>query len=612
MSSQFQKAKWYLSRLKSMSIIEIFWRLNQHLLKSYEQIIYRKPKDVFSIKYGKYHPLIIDKLKLYTDKKLMSTDYEPELIGGFSYGENKNKWSFGFNTNNNWPNIPSYKINYKGRDDIGDARINWQLNRNHQFTILAKNYYITNNKKYIDELTDLFNGWNNENPFLYGISWTSPMEIAIRCINWIYCYYFIYITDNNNSILQKLELGIINMSNYVYKHISKYSSGNNHTVVELSCVLLKAILTNNNKLTNKIFSLLSNELTKQNYKDGVNKEQSLHYEAFFLEAISLASKMLQDNGYNTDSWKDIMFNMSKYITNCLDQSGLAIEFGDNDEGYIIRLGKETNYYKYVVNLINKIFDIPYSLNYSSETLQIILGQKDFNQNFTYDMVSSYKDGGLTLIRNNNYLIGIDHGPLGFGSIAAHGHADALSFQILIDGHNLLIDPGTFIYHINRNKRDYYRSTINHNTVCINNTNQSEIQGPFLWGHKANIELVNINYNDNKVDLLAKHDGYGKPIFRHFTYSDNIFTIQDNIDNKVGVANFSFGRECNLKIENNIVRINLNNKEYTMCFNGDIDIIEEKVKYYSPHYGKEYSIPAIEVTFKNTLTTNIILKDSIDE
>ncbi len=43
----------------------------------------------------------------------------------------------------------------------------------------------------------------------------------------------------------------------------------------------------------------------------------------------------------------------------------------------------------------------------------------------------------------------DAAPLGFLSIAAHGHADALSFILHVDGSPILVDPGTFMYHTHK-------------------------------------------------------------------------------------------------------------------------------------------------------------------
>jgi len=66
----------------------------------------------------------------------------------------------------------------------------------------------------------------------------------------------------------------------------------------------------------------------------------------------------------------------------------------------------------------------------------------------------------------------DAGPLGFLSIAAHGHADALSFTLSAGGCPILIDPGTFAYHTERRWRDYFRGTAAHNTVRIDGVDQS--------------------------------------------------------------------------------------------------------------------------------------------
>ena len=40
----------------------------------------------------------------------------------------------------------------------------------------------------------------------------------------------------------------------------------------------------------------------------------------------------------------------------------------------------------------------------------------------------------------------DAGPLGYQTIAAHGHADALSFTLSVGGMEFLVDPGTYAYH----------------------------------------------------------------------------------------------------------------------------------------------------------------------
>jgi hypothetical protein len=101
----------------------------------------------------------------------------------------------------------------------------------------------------------------------------------------------------------------------------------------------------------------------------------------------------------------------------------------------------------------------------------------------------------------------DAGPLGYLSIAAHGHADALSFTLSASGQELLIDPGTFAYHTQRQWRDYFRGTASHNTVRIDGQDQSASAGNFLWLSHARARAIAFETTPQADRLLAEHDGY---------------------------------------------------------------------------------------------------------
>ena len=79
---------------------------------------------------------------------------------------------------------------------------------------------------------------------------------------------------------------------------------------------------------------------------------------------------------------------------------------------------------------------------------------------------------------------VDAGPLGYTNIAAHGHADALSFTLSIAGLEFLVDPGTYAYHTQKKWRDYFRGTSAHNTVRVDKQDQSVGGGNFMWLEKA--------------------------------------------------------------------------------------------------------------------------------
>jgi hypothetical protein len=60
----------------------------------------------------------------------------------------------------------------------------------------------------------------------------------------------------------------------------------------------------------------------------------------------------------------------------------------------------------------------------------------------------------------------------------------LSLELRHDGVEILVDPGTYCYHGEPEWRHYFRSTLAHNTVEVDDRNQSEEGGPFLWTSHA--------------------------------------------------------------------------------------------------------------------------------
>jgi hypothetical protein len=100
----------------------------------------------------------------------------------------------------------------------------------------------------------------------------------------------------------------------------------------------------------------------------------------------------------------------------------------------------------------------------------------------------------------------DTGPLGYLAVAAHGHGDALAFTLSVAGEPILVDPGTFSYSAAPWRR-YFRSTAAHNTVVVDDRNQSQYGGNFLWLRHASATLETFYASGEDQTLSAHHDGY---------------------------------------------------------------------------------------------------------
>lgn len=601
-----------------MNIKEILWRIDQKKIQKKEEYYFGKQKksvcqDLFysdspTTEFNENNLGINFKNSIYKQQTNI------HLLGGFEYETYKLKWHCGFQTNLNWPIIFSYKLNYKQCDRIGDARTNWELNRHFQFTLLAKAFYTTKDSKYLNDLKYLFNDWEQNNPFLYGISWTSVMEIAIRSISWMFTLSFLKKSNiEDKTFLRKIEIGILNMIGYIEKHYSRFSSANNHLIVEATAIGLAGFCFNSKRWQNLSIHILTKELYTQNYSDGINKELSLHYQTFVMEAYALISHCMLSNHIEIPiEWKNMLTKMCQYVSHCSWNEENVCEFGDNDEGKILDLeGNKINHYNYVLQFCSLILQQRFSsFNKASETIHWLFPKKEIEQlqQLTlYNNTKSYcfSTGGNSFLRDkkNNILIGIDHAALGFGSIAAHGHADALSFQLLIKGIPLFIDPGTYIYHCNLEARNSFRKTINHNTVCINQKDQSEMLGAFLWGKKANCTLDYFESNESKDILSAHHDGYA-PIIHYRTYEwdkiNNILQIKDSINKEAEwCTTFMLNSICKVKQEKQTFYIGIENR-MTCILYIESNIKDAKIEqsYLSQEYGTKETTKAIRIYAKN--------------
>ena len=118
----------------------------------------------------------------------------------------------------------------------------------------------------------------------------------------------------------------------------------------------------------------------------------------------------------------------------------------------------------------------------------------------------YRDGGMTSMRSGRGRLLFRHSPLGLGNTCGHGHADALSIIFNWNNVPVLIDLGSGQYNGNQSIRNYFRSTIAHNTIEIGEIDQAKMLGPFLWD-KSYRAWLNEAAKSPVLYADATHDGY---------------------------------------------------------------------------------------------------------
>lgn len=417
-------------------------------------------------------------------------------------------------------------MDYRDTGTHGDFKYFWEVSRLQHLVPLAKAYYLTGEKRYACEVESQLNGFFEQCPYLHGVAWIMPMEVGIRLISlcWIVALMQDYL-QAKPMLCGRLEQMVLSHTEYVAKNYAAYSSANNHLIGEAAGVFVASIcfsgLEGMSQKGEEAFAILVREARCQHHPDGVNKEQGMHYQMFCFELLLLAGLLGRQNGmdFPREYW-DTLEKSAVFMAAMAHSDGQWRHIGDSDDGHGLIVGGERQELDSLLTVASVFFRrsdlVRHSESYDEKAYWLLGPESRCERNG----LLSAKGRGVLPCKfpyGGYYVLGMeipvsvrivaDCGPLGFQSIAAHGHADCLSFTLDVQGKSILIDPGTYTYVANNSYRNYFRSTVGHNTVEVDGKDQSVMAGPFLWSMHAVPcveEWVSDSYRDR---LVARHNGY---------------------------------------------------------------------------------------------------------
>ena len=139
---------------------------------------------------------------------------------------------------------------------------------------------------------------------------------------------------------------------------------------------------------------------------------------------------------------------------------------------------------------------------------------------------SLPDAGYFGLTTGSSLFVVDCGPVGARHLPAHGHGDALAIEWTVRGCRVLVDSGVTEYHAGP-RRAYSRSTIAHNTLSLDDADQSEFWSAFRVARRANAVVREWQPSDLGFSFSGEHDGY-KVLAGHPVHVRSIAAHQEKI------------------------------------------------------------------------------------
>ncbi|WP_419176481.1 alginate lyase family protein [Desulfosediminicola sp.] len=523
---------WYIERLSKMPSAEIVHRLHHKFREKLDE------KKLCNIT-----PTINSNFasSLFNDGPItkLSRDAIPQRISAYPksidvFGieilfTSAIDWHKDPKTGREWPLDFWAKVNIRDGKKIGGPKFVWEANRLYFLNQLGLAYAKTGERQYADRIFNLLVDWMEKNPYGLGVNWTSCIELSVRLTNVVWCLSLL--KGYEISAEQEKALGefVHYHGRHLYRYQSKYSSNNNHAIAEAFGLFLIGVYFPSFPDAKKWLEfgkgVLEREGLRQVLPDGGSYEYSTTYLSFVFDFFLLFKVICDNHAISYDKRLNERLERScEYIAHLLDEKGNIPNIGDQDSAVLVNFG--LNNHENFASILNTgaiLFNRRdfVSSNFPDFKTTALLGEKRI-VDFKNDLLPQnalrekafhkiYEQSGLAVISDtvekiNIHFVG-NATPLGMPPLYAHGHLDALSFYLSVDGLEFFVDPGTYLYHSGGKWRRYFRSTAAHNTVRINQTDFTEMPGDFMYGKPYKITKHCLEEQDGVVIWQSEHDAY---------------------------------------------------------------------------------------------------------
>jgi uncharacterized heparinase superfamily protein len=408
-----------------------------------------------------------------------------------------------------------------------DVKYVWEVNRHQFMTILGRAFWLTDDPRYARQAAELIDDWIAQNPPGEGINWSSHLEVAMRAISWLWTLaYLLAWPQLNEDFLKRWLSSLADHYAHLSHNLSIFTDPTNHLIGEATALWMLSVclpdLPESSAQADRALSILSIEVERQITPDGVNKEQSTSYHRFvldfYLQVLALARRrdlqlpmVLQQR----------VIAMLGFVSALAGKSGQAPMIGDSDDARGIPMLELVGWgFQDLLSTGAALFARPEWKAHCggfAEASYWLLGSaglqqfNDLTATETEQPPRIFPEGGYCFFDIQSpdldaELI-FDVGPLGLWPNAAHGHADALSIQVRIDGNFLLTDPGTGTYFSSPSTRDALRATASHNTLTVDGLDQADIFDTFKWVNPPNVSLLESFSDEDFYFAVGMHDGY---------------------------------------------------------------------------------------------------------
>ncbi|MFF9850224.1 alginate lyase family protein [Streptomyces litmocidini] len=439
-------------------------------------------------------------------------------------------WWFDPKTGRRAPSGYAFDVPYRDEETVGDIKQIWELSRHQYLTVLAAAYAVSGDERYAERVACHLRSWWAANAPLRGVHWTSGIELGIRLLSWVWVRRLLDGWQGAAGLFEENPVALRQIwyhQRWLAAFPSRGSSANNHVIAEAAGQFAAACafgwFPDSTRWRDDALRSLDRHLRSNTFLSGLNRELASEYHGLVLELGLAALAEADAAGVPVPATtRLVLLRMTDALAAVVDDRLRPPRQGDSDDGHgLIVDGAGTDRWGSLLATGDAVFGrLPWwpevtGTDVCTPLLAALIGPGGPAVKRPAHRPVHFPDAGMTIMRAPGEIwVRCDGGPHGFLSIAAHAHADALSVEVRHDGVDVLADPGTFCYHGQPEWRQYFRSTLGHNTLRLDGRDQSVSGGPFLWTRHAESRVLVADTSNPAVSRwCAEHDGYRPSVHR---------------------------------------------------------------------------------------------------
>ena len=314
--------------------------------------------------------------------------------------------------------------------------------------------------------------------------------LSLRTVNWIYAYALAAEREADLLFMARWRTSIFQQLDFLSRHLEKHLLAN-HLFKNIKALVIGGLFFAHTERGQQWLAVgersLASELAEQVLADGGHYERAPMYHAQTLGDALECYALLKAFGRTsaTESMRDQLVKMARHLAALsYPDSSLAL-FNDSANAFETR---------------------PQPL---LETVNRVCGEK------VSSLIANFPDSGYYVWQSEDEQekMVIDAGEPSATYNTAHAHCDVLSYELWVNGAPFVVDSGVHGYGGDE-FRAYCRSTRAHNTVMVDDVEQSEVWGTFRMARRAQVLRAEAAEDAGGWRFEGEVQGYSANGLRH--------------------------------------------------------------------------------------------------